>query len=450
VTATSSSSSALSATGSASLAGTLSVASADGTYRLGQKLTVLTAAGGVNGTFSLAQVTATGATFSSALSYDADNVYLQIDLSRLTPLLPTGSSANQTAVVGGIDAAIAAGDSMPLAIENLGNDSSAQLAGHADQLSGEIGADASLAAASLFAPFLDAVFDHLSAEQPRSMAVWGSAFAGSNIVAADAASGAHRFKSTLTGVVAGANWMPWSNLMLGGALSAGTSDFSLAGDLGKGHAAALQAALYGHMQLSSHFYNAFAVAAALADIKTQRLLTVSGSDQLNGKLTATVVGGRYEAGILLPWTTPYVAAQDVFTSLPAYSESAASGSDTFALRYASRTLNNAGVEVGLRQDTDVAVTPRWILTPDWTMHLTAKLAWAHEFEGGSDASAQFLALPSSGFSLGGAKAGKDAALVSAGADFLFDNGLRITSRIDSAFSSKSQSFTGYAGLGYRW
>ncbi len=339
---------------------------------------------------------------------------------------------------------------MPLSFENLGNDSSAQLAGHADQLSGEIGADATLAAKSLFAPFLDAVFDHISAEQPRGLMVWGSAFGGSSIVAADAATGAHRFKSTLSGVVAGADWMPWSHVMLGGALSAGTSDFNLSDALGTGHATALQASVYGHLQLSPHIYNAFAVAAALADIKTERLLTVSGTDQLDAKRTATVFGGRYEAGVSLPWTTPYVAAQDVFTSLPAVGESAASGSDTFALRYASHTLNSAGVEVGLRQETDVAVTPRWILTPDWTMHLTARLAWAHDFKGGSDASAQFLSLPSSDFTVTGARPGTDSALASAGADFRFDNGLRITTRIDTAFSSKSQSFTGYAGLGYRW
>lgn len=450
VTTTSSSSSTLSATGSASLAGTLSVASNDGTYRLGQKLTVLTATGGISGGFSLAQVSSTGAVFASALSYDANNVYLQIDLSRLSPLLPSGASANQKAVVGGIDAAIAAGSKLSQNIENLGNDTSAQLSVHADQLSGEIGADAPLAARSLFVPFLDGVFDHINSEQPHDTGVWGSLFGGSSVSAANTGSGAHRFKSTLTGVIAGANWMPWSGMMLGGAVSAGTADFSISGDLGTGHATALQASLYGHLQVSPHFYNSFAVAAALADIKTERVLTVSGNDQLNGKLTATMLGARYEAGVSLPWATPYIAAQEVFTSVPGYSESAASGSDAFALHYASRTLNDALVEMGLSQEIDVAVTPRWILTPDWTMHLMAKLAWAHDFDNGSNASAQFQSLPSSGFTVTGAERGTDFALVSAGADFRFDNGLRITSRVDSAFSSKSQSFTGYAGLGYRW
>lgn len=450
VDVSSTSASALSASGTASLAGTLNVASQDGTYNLGQKLTVLSASGGVNGTFSLGTVASTGAVFSSALTYDANHVYLEIDLSKLSPLLPTSATANQKAVVGGIDAAIAAGQKPSLAFQNLGNDTSASLIADADQLSGEIGGDLPLATRSLVTPFLDAIFDHINAEPAngaRNGEVWLSGFAGTNITAADLATGAHRFKSSMTGIVAGAQWMPWSNVMVGGALSVGSSDFHLSDDLGTGHASALQGALYAHVQLSPHIYNAFAAAVTLADIKTERVLT---ADDLTGKLTATAIAGRYEAGVSLGLLTPYVAVQDVFTSLPGYSEAASAGASTFALSYASQSSSDARAELGFHHEIDVDVKPRWILTPDWTMHITDKLAWAHDFSGGSDASAAFTALPSSGFTVYGAKTGKDFALASMGADLVFDGGLRITSRLDTAFSERSQSFTGFAGLGYKW
>ncbi|MDB5740674.1 MAG: hypothetical protein JWP16_1714, partial [Alphaproteobacteria bacterium] len=77
----------VSATGAASLAGTLQVASTDGTLKLGQKMTVLTAAGGVSGTFASAVIPTTGAQFKSAVSYDANDVYLEVDLAKLSPLL---------------------------------------------------------------------------------------------------------------------------------------------------------------------------------------------------------------------------------------------------------------------------------------------------------------------------------------------------------------------------
>src|SRR5262249_50885776 len=146
----SSSSSSLSATGTAALAGTLSVASTDGTYLLGQKMTVLTAAGGISGSFTAAPIQSSGAQYASSLSYDANNVYLEIDLARLSPLLPTTATANQARTVGGIDAAIAAGSTLPAAFQSLGNLSSDALAADAGQLSGEIAADLPLAGSALF------------------------------------------------------------------------------------------------------------------------------------------------------------------------------------------------------------------------------------------------------------------------------------------------------------
>jgi autotransporter-associated beta strand protein len=449
VDVTSSSATTLKASGAASLAGTLNVASQDGTYRLGEKLTVLTAGSGVSGTFALGTVASTGAEFKSALTYDANHVYLEIDLSKLSPLLPTSATVNQKAAVGGIDRSIAAGQKPSLSFQDLGNDSSAGLAADADQLAGEIGGDLPLATRSLVAPFLDAIFDHMSTSARESEA-WLSAFDGANITAADLATGAHRFKSSMAGIVAGAQWMPWSNVTLGAALSAGLSDFHLSDNLGTGHASSLQGALYAHVQLSPHIYNSFAAAVTLADIKTERALTVSGTDELMGKLTAKAFAGRYEAGASLGQLTPYIAVQGVFTSLPGYSETASSGANTFALTYASQTSNDARVELGFHHAIDIEATPRWILTPDWTMHFTDKLAWAHDFAGGSGASAAFTSLPSSGFSVNGVKTGRDFALASVGADFLFDNGLRITSRLDTAFSQRSQNFTGFAGLGYKW
>jgi autotransporter-associated beta strand protein len=138
VAQSSTNSSSVSVAGNAALGGVLSVANSDGTYFLGRKTAVLSASGGITGSFTAAPVKATGAEFKSTVSYDASNVYLQIDLAKLSPLLPSTASSNQAAPVAGIDAAIIANSSIPLPIQNLGNLTSAALTVGASQLSGRL------------------------------------------------------------------------------------------------------------------------------------------------------------------------------------------------------------------------------------------------------------------------------------------------------------------------
>lgn len=447
----------LSASGTASLAGALTVSSADGTYLLGQNVAVLTASGGVSGTFALNPITSNGAKFKSALTYDAHNVYLQIDLAQLSPLLPATATKNATNVVSAIDAAITAGKTLPTQIERLGNDTSGQLASDAAQLAGEIGATAPQSGAMLMSPFLDTMFEQMHggrAPVGRGAAanpVWLTAFGGTNRIVGDPnGAGSHTFRSNVSGLAGGASVLLSQDFMIGAALSVGSEDFHLMDVTGKGTTKALQVGIYGYVRYSPHFYGSFAAAGALDQITTHRTLTVSGTDDLTGKATAYTFGGRYETGVTLAWFSPYVALQDQLAMVPAYSEKAASGSSDFALRYDARTFNTGSAEIGLRQSVDTDFMPRWILTPNGTIHLTDRLAWSHQLFSNSGANAAFVALPSSGFNVYRATAAKDSALVSLGAELEFDSGLSIGTHLDSVIAANAQSYTATAGLGYKW
>ncbi len=454
--------SAFSTSGKATLAGKLNIASADGTYYLGKPVTILSAGGGITGSFTTNDIDlftgANGAVFTSKVTSTNTAVSLEVDVAKLSTALGTGATVNQKHVSGSIDLAIAKGATVPAGFEALGNDSSSALLAHTTQLSGEIGADTPLVAKAAFAPFLDALSARTAMQRPfgkgqtQPLETWVSAYGGTDIVMGDdTGNGSHKFHANVAGVVAGAQWMPWSNVVLGGALSAGTSDFHIADDLGKGNATSIQAGVYGYVQNSRHFYTSFAAGAGLSSIKTTRVITVSGTDTLTSKVDAYTFGGRYETGIQLSWFTPYIGVQDHVTMLPGYTESAATGSaSTFALKYDSRTYNSGRVEVGLRHYIDVDVTPRWILTPDFTLHINDRLAWAHDLSDGAQSSAVFTSLPSSDFTVFGAKAKRDGVLGSVGADVLFNNGLRLTAQVETAFTEKSQSFTGFAGVGYTW
>lgn len=453
----------LTTTGTATVTGsTLTVTSSDGTYDLGNPIAILKASGGITGTFTSSQTFSSpnnAAVFKSSITTTATEVDLTVSLYQLTPAIAaiTAPTVNQQHVAAGIDAAIAKGSAVPAGFEALGNDTTPQLSTAASQLAGEIGADAPLAAGALFNPFLDALSERTAMLRPlargatRPLETWISAYDGSSIVDGDETGyGSHKFRSNVAGVVMGAQWAPWSNTLIGGAIAAGTSTFRIGQDLGKGNAKSFEAGVYGYIQASRHFYNSFSAGVGTTQVKTSRTINVSGTDVLVSSQNAFTFGGRYEAGLQMRWFTPYIGVQDQITMLPSYTEGVASGSANFALKYDSRTYNSGRVEVGLRHYIDIEVTPRWILTPDFTLHINDRLAYAHDLSDGSQTGAAFAALPSSDFTVFGAKAKKDAVLGTLGADVLFDNGLRITTHIDTAFSQKSQSFTGFAGVGYTW
>jgi autotransporter-associated beta strand protein len=431
------------ATGAANIAGTLQVASTDGTLLLGQKVTVLSAAGGVNGTFALAQIQSTGAQFQSAVSYDANDVYLQVNLAKLSPLLSTSATRNQASAVGGIDAAIAAGDTLPTAIQNLGTVTSAVLGTDAAQLGGEIGADIPQAGGALMHPFMDALFDHMTDGSGRH-GVWASGFASTALVGGDAAIGSQKLNNRVAGLALGTDWRVSPGFSFGAALSFASNDFHIANAMGTGKADGYQGGVYGLMRFSPHTYGSFAGIVALDDVTTHRTLNVAGTDQLDGKVKPLMLGGRYETGVKLGWLTPYLAVEDMFTHSAAYGETASSGASSFALRYGANNANSASVELGARQGADVP------LDRIWTLSLSDRLAWSHAVSTAWNTGVSFASLPDSGFTVYGARPARDSALISLGAELKSRSGLGLDAHFESSVSRNAQSYTGIAGFNYTW
>jgi fibronectin-binding autotransporter adhesin len=443
--------------GAASLAGTISVASVNDTYPLGQKLTVLTASGGVSGSFTAAAVPSTnGAQYASSVSTDANDVYLEVNLSKLSPLLPSSALRNQVNAIGGIDTGIAHGDALPSSFDNLANLSSTALANDAQQLAGEVGGDVSQVGLALFDPFRDAVFDHISAMNQQTGIVrhalmqngpeiWAGAIAGTDIVAGDSVSdGSQKFSSSAVGFVGGGDWQLTPNMILGAAMSLESEHFHVGAGVGDGKANAYQAGLYGLIQYSPHIYGSFLAALGSDTINTNRVITVSGTDDLAANLTSMVYGGRYETGIHLPWLSPYLALEDRLIQAPGYSESATSGDDTFALGYGAHTENMPDIELGFRNNGDVPINH------NWEIHLSDRFAWQHDAYGSFAAQASYVALPDSPFTTFGAQPAKDSALLSLGAQLKSRFGFLVGLQFDSAVSAKSQSYNGVFQLGYGW
>jgi autotransporter-associated beta strand protein len=458
IDASSTTSPSVAVSGNANLAGTIAVSSVDGTYPVGQKLTVLTASGNVSGTFTAAAIPALntgGAQFAPAVSTDAHDVFLQINLSKLSPLLPSGATRNETNAVGGIDAALAKGSTPSIAFDNLGNLSSAALGTDAQQLAGELGGDIPQVGNALYAPFQNAVFDHIAdiglqhqlvhhAALQSGPEVWLSAIGSTDIVSGNPSDGSQKFSSSSVGLVGGGDWHMSPNMLLGAALSLGSTHFHIGSGLGTGKATAYQAGLYGFLQFTPRIYGSFLGAFGQDNITTSRTLTVSGTDTLGASFTSQVFGGRYETGVNLGWIIPYIAGEDRLVRTPSHGESATSGSSAFALNYGSNTTNTPDIELGARQVADIP------LTPNWALHLSDRLAWEHTLYPAFDAPASFAALPGPDFTTFGAQPAKNAALVSLGAQFRSRYGLAMGLEVEDALSAKSNSYNGIFTLGVGW
>jgi len=454
VNVSSASSPTLALAGAAQLDGTLSVASVDGTYRLGQKLTVLTAAGGISGSFTAAPIASTGAQFSSTISTDPNDVFLTINLSKLSPLLPSGVSRNQTNAVGGIDAGIAHGSVPTAAFNGLANLSSDGLAADASQLAGELGADLAQANNAVYAPYQDAVFAHLGdirqsggvrpARLGNQPAGWVAIFGGSQRVDGDITDGSQKLSSSTIGLVAGVDWPVSPNLLVGGALTFGSAHFRAANALGDGKTDTYALGLYGLMQFSPRIYGAFFGTLGEDSISTSRTVTAQGTDVLAASLTDQFYGARYETGIDLKWIVPYIAVEDRLVALPAYAETASSGTSDFALDYASRNSNTPGAELGLRNTFGGA------LGRNWSLRISDRLAWMHDFDGSYSALASYDALPGSQFTVYGAQPGKDFALISLDAEARHRSGVIFGLGLESSVSHLSQSYYGIGRFGFTW
>jgi outer membrane autotransporter protein len=201
-------------------------------------------------------------------------------------------------------------------------------------------------------------------------------------------------------------------------------------------------------------YLSAALAYAWHRVSTDRVLSVSGTDDLTARFFANNVGGRIEGGyrFAIPGVfslpgfglTPYAAFQEQAFRTPSYSEIAASGSPTFALAYAGQTTTTTRTELGAWFDRMIALDNGAILT------LRSRDAWAHDHWSDPSITAMFQSLPGFSFTEFGAAPARDSLLSSAEAEIGFRNGISLAGRFDSELARRSTTYIGSARLRYTW
>jgi outer membrane autotransporter protein len=259
--------------------------------------------------------------------------------------------------------------------------------------------------------------------------------------------GSNTTTASVAAFAAGIDYRATPDTIYGFALAGGGTSWGLDAGLGGGRSDMFQAGLYG-TQRWGNAYVSGALAYNFHDVTTNRTVTVAGTDMLQARFQANGVGARLESGYryALPWMgiTPYAAAQVQSIALPSYAETATSGSNQFALNFASQTATTTRSELGTWLDKSE------LLGNGARMTLYGRLAWAHDFGDTPSASAIFQALPGASFIVNGAAPARDGGLVTGGAKYDLMNGWSLAAKFDGEFSSTTSIYSGTGVVRKTW
>jgi uncharacterized protein with beta-barrel porin domain len=261
----------------------------------------------------------------------------------------------------------------------------------------------------------------------------------------DSTSGAAGLSSNNAGLIGGADMQVADGITAGATLGLGRQWFHSGN--GTGHSDDYMVGLYGRVTADAA-YLAASFGYGWHQITTQRVITVSGTDVLQGKQNADDFGGRIEAGWHLPMgdgyhITPYGAFAGESFESPAYAETAVSGASTFALSYAAQTTTLGRTELGAHLDRSYALA-------DGILTAGVKAAWAHQLDDQPFTQASFVGLTGSTFQVAGVRSARDTGLLGLDLEVQNNSGLFFGVHGEGQFGTGTTMVEGLANLGWRW
>jgi len=463
--------------GSAALTGNVLAAFTSGSYASKHKYTILQTTGGVSGSFSALATSNLPVNYSTTLSYDANNAYLNLGAQ-----LGTGSglAGNQQNVANGLNNFFNGGGTLTPNFVTIFGQTGGNLAVTLSQIDGESSTGAEQASFQMMSSFLGIMIDpstdgrggsggsttafapEQEAQFPPDVALayagvlkapppaafdqrwsaWGSGFGGYNKTDGNAATGSNTITARAYGFAGGLDYHVAPGSVVGFALAGSGSNWGLAQNLGTGRSDSFQFGLYGTTRSGPAYLSA---SAAFTDhwFNTSRIAAFG--DQLRAKFEGQSYGGRIEGGYRYGATTgvtPYAALQAQLFQTPNYSEADLTGGG-FGLSYAAKSATDTRSELGARFDSLQTLNGLPLI-------LRARLAWAHDWVSTPSLTATFQTLPGANFVVNGAGISANSALTSAGAELRLSPNWSVLGNFGGEFAKTSQTYTGTGTLRYIW
>lgn len=463
--------------------GTVDARFASGTY-VAKSYEILRASA-VEGTFDALLTTDLPSTFSAALDYTATSVLLNLALAPTTTLVANHAHANKAVV----DYFNRGGLLSPGFASLVEMDPDAQQSGYT-QISGEPAAGVIQGAFDANNIFMNAIFGSMdevggsagdgmtssakadnaslsyadagtsaargadayaalqratsATAQPR-WTVWASGYGGASRTNGDASFGTSTVTDHVYGALAGAQYRSSDNV-LGFATGGAGLDSDTADGLGTAHADIFQVGLFERHNFGA-LYLVGAAAWSWQNTSTQRQIAVSSTDDLHASFNANALSGRAEAGWWIgkaeARVAPYAAVQPTVLYLPAYAESAVSGSNQFALSYDAKTATNVRTELGARVE-------KLVPNPGGNVALHLRAGWLHDSSTDRQVTATFQTLPGATFNVSGAQPAADSALFEEGAEMRWRNGFALAGTFETELSNTTSTCAGKVRISYAW
>jgi len=279
--------------------------------------------------------------------------------------------------------------------------------------------------------------------QPRNWDIWASGYGSRNVTSANARFGHQERTSNNRGLAAGVNFLPSQYTDFGVAVSWNTADFALSNGFGSGTSDTVFVALRGRTS-SERAYLEGALAYGRSDITTDRTVTVAGVDRFTAETTAESIAAHIEAGYHMGMFTPFAGLRAQSFKTPAYSETTAGSSGSYALQHDAQTTRSLRSELG--------VAMKW--TADTAGANVAafgvRASWMHEFASNDPSTVTFQNTPGLSFPVSGVTRDRDSLVLAANARVTSRNGVYVDAAINTEFSRNSKDFGGALTMGYNW
>jgi uncharacterized protein with beta-barrel porin domain len=472
-------------TGTAALAGTLRIVPLGGAYLFKRPYTLLSAQGGRTSSFGTVDTAGSfGDGITTGVAYTATDVQLTLTPRPLAPIaavaaapmslgLGSGQGTNAYAVASGIDRAVAGGAN-PSALFAIYNLPAAAIPAAVNQLSGEAHTAVPAMASNAAGQFLRAMLDGSGAGRlagaaggprgatgftadlpsrqdepgrasfdPARFSLWGATFGSTGRTEGDRIAGSASRNLSDAHLAVGADVRLGSRTVAGVAVAGGQSRASLTGGLGEAKADVFQAGLYGRTTLGT-VNLAAAIGYARLDTDSHRAVPALGRTGVAASYATQAWSGRLEAslpvlnrsGVAL---APLAAFQLVRASSPAAVEHDGTGAGAGTLTLARRSDTTSRSELGLKLDADLIAGA----TPVTGF---VRVAWAHYHQRDAALAASINGIPGASFSVTGARADRNAALLAAGADIKLSSRVSLGMRVDSELAAKTRLVGGTARL----
>jgi outer membrane autotransporter protein len=382
----------LNITGTATLGGSVAVLPASGAYARNTTYTVLSATGGLVGSFS--GVTGTIGLLTPTLTYDTQNVFLSLTLPA-NAFAAAGRTANQRAVGGALDQAAgsATGDFANV-INTVANLSSTQAAAVMDMVSGQSYAGFSSVAVFGAQNFMNAFSQQAGGGQGggsialaeacdvacdvggRRWGAWGGGTGAFGTLAGD--SNAPGLTYNLGGFAAGLDYRFSANLLAGVTVGYNAATLYPQGTSGQGTVGTVQLGLYGEYTDGPLYVDGLA-GYARSENRMLRQIVVPGLNLRTawGQTHADQLFGQLEVGYKLAvapgfggFVTPFARMQGSTSTQAGFTES---GADSLNLVVASQTTNSLRSVLGAQ--LGAAIDAGWHDKLD----LVFRLGWSHEY-----------------------------------------------------------------------